>query len=76
MEKSLHLQLIWLSASDEQRNEMHCVLEEVHILIHHAVHDQESVGPVKRVQHGLHNGATRKVLMLESPKVLLTEDLS
>ena len=44
-----NLKLIWLSASDEQRNEVYGVLEEVHVLVHHAVHDQESVGLIRKI---------------------------
>jgi len=40
-----YLQLIGFPTSDEERNELNSVLEEVDVLVHHAMDNQESIRP-------------------------------
>lgn len=50
---ALHLQLVRLSQTNQMRDELHSVLVKVHVLVHDAVHDQETVRPVD------HKGCTK-----------------
>jgi len=44
---STDLKLIRFSASDEERDELDGMLEEMHVLVHHPVDYQETVGPAR-----------------------------